>query len=666
MAEATKATKKVEIKDLKNRHKKSDFSFMSIMQNIGKSLVFPIATLPAAALMMRMGAFISTYGDMNGDVGAQWAYWIGFLVQTPGSVVFDNLALIFGVGVAFGFAKENRGEVALVGVLAYISLIALAQNENSLSALFYSNVDLGNGMTVGTTFNSDGTIDVLGEYHSDLLYLNIPGIKGSIELENDVAISSTWLMNFGVFGGILTGLLSALIYNKFYNTQLHPALGFFSGRRFVPMVTLVAMVGVAFIMAIVWPWVNLGLIQFSIGISYIPAIGAGLYAFVNRLLIPTGLHQVLNTYFWFQAPIVTSFDGTSGVSIMYLTKTMEDFSPLLGDINAFSAMVDGTQLQFVGTTNDALSSITFVINNGKLEILDLGTWDEGKEALAIGYGTQMLLDANIGMYQAGFFPTMMFGLPAVGMAISMRAEDENKKAVWAFMISASLVAFITGVTEPLEFMFMFISPVIYVIYAALTGVYASVVVGLGISVGFGFSAGALDWVLSILSGGVGLLSSQGNWANLELFAIGMAAFVINFTVVYFIIEKLHIATPGRMGNVTGLTGNDDDGDKTASASAGSGKSKKSKKDKNAKYTKMAKDTIDFIGAENIEKVDNCITRVRLTVKDNKSYDDSIAIKIGYTGVIKVGKKAYQMIIGTQSEIIANEMTRLLAEGYGKK
>ena len=633
---------------VKNTKEKSDFSLLSLMQNIGKSLVYPIATLPAAALLLRIGAFISSYGQIGeaATAGEQFAYWIGFIMVTPGAAVFDNLPIIFGIGVAFGFAKENRGEVALVGAIAYFALIGLAQGEGSLSTLFYSSVNLGGGAyTSGNVF------------HSDLLYLNIVNKSGEM-------ITSTWLMNFGVFGGILTGLITAQIYNKFSTVRLHPALGFFSGRRFVPIITLFLMIDLAFIMAIIWPWINIALIKMSIAISFIPFVGAGIYGFTNRLLIPFGLHQVLNTYFWFQSPVITGAAEAGiaqGAQVMVLN-AKGIFEPLLGDITAFSKVIDGTVFSFGNLDGNGatISYMLHVVDVGEGSFLEIGNVvgdkfiGTGKEFAG---GIDILRGTNIGMYQAGFFPTMMFGLPAVAGAMALKADNEHKKPVYAFMIAGSVVAFLTGITEPLEFSFMFISPVIYVVYAALTGVYAMIVVGLGISVGFGFSAGLIDWVLSILSGGVGTLSKSGNFANLYLLLIGIGAAALNFTIIYTLIGTLNIATPGRNGNVAGLTIGDDENE----ASQKSGP-----KSSNNKLVKMAEDTINFIGKENIKGIDNCITRVRLIVKDNSIYSDKEAIKIGYGGVIKVGKKAYQLIIGPDAEVIANEMRRLISEGFGEE
>ncbi len=615
-----------------NVSEKPRFSALSLMQNIGKSLVFPIATLPAAALLLRIGVFIQSFGDVAGNGGEQFAYWLGFIMSTPGAAVFDNMPIIFGIGVAFGFAKENRGEVALVGAIAYFALIGLAQNEGSLTELIYGNVNLGKGVVM-----PDGT------FHSDLLYLNIVDSSGAV-------LASAWLMNFGVFGGILTGLVTAVIYNQFADVRLHPALGFFSGRRFVPIVTLFLMILVALGMAVIWPWINLGLVWFSIGISFIPALGAGLYAFVNRLLIPFGLHQVLNTYFWFQSPIVV--DGGYQVMMGVFDTATKGWSwnPVLGDINAFADITSGSIWQI----NGEAYQLTFGTLGTHASFIK-GTVDETTGIFTAGADKtnyiSLLQSSNIGMYQAGFYPTMMFGLPAVAIAMAVRAEDDYKKQVWAFMIAGSVVAFLTGITEPLEFAFMFISPIIYLIYAALSGVWAFIVVLFGISNGFGFSAGMIDWLISLLGGGIGVLSKHGLWANLELFLIGALAAVVNFFVVWFLIDKLNIATPGRNGNYAGLSGDEDSSTKTKTA-----KGKVS-----PKLTKMAEDTIEFIGADNITKVDNCITRVRLTVKDNTIYDDEKAKAIGYSGVIKVGKQAYQMIIGPDSEVIANEMKRILSE-----
>lgn len=629
----------VEKTKLKVKQKEKNFSFLSLMQNIGKSLVFPIATLPAAALLLRIGAFIASLGEIDGNGGEQFAYWLGFILQTPGAAVFDNMPLIFGIGVAFGFAKENRGEVALVGAIAYFALIGLAQNENSLSTLVYQNVNLG-----------DGATDANGKFYSDLLYLNII-IDGEL-------ITHTWLMNFGVFGGIFTGLVTAVIYNKFSDVRLHPALGFFSGRRFVPIVTLFIMIVVSLGFAVVWPWVNITLIQISLLISKVPWLGAGLYAFANRLLIPFGLHQVLNTYFWFQSPVV--LDGQQVILWTMASDGVWSSAPVLGDINAFADIKDDSIWQ-IGEKYYQLTFDTLGTNPVFNEVEFTGVLgDTGESAIGLLPDVENQIDyfreTNIGMYQAGFYPTMMFGLPAVAIAMAMKAENEYKKQVWAFMIAGSAVAFLTGITEPLEFAFMFISPIIYLVYSALSGIYALFVILFGISNGFGFSAGFIDWMISLLGGGIGVMSIWGNWSNLVLIAIGCIAAVINFFVVFFLIEKLNISTPGRNGNITGLT-NDEDSDNNLTKSTKSTKS-------NEKWTTFAKKTIDLVGKDNIENIDNCITRVRLTLKDNSIYDDEMAKKIGYTNVVKVGKKAYQLIIGPEAEVIANEMRRLISEGYG--
>ncbi|NQX83413.1 MAG: PTS transporter subunit EIIC [Mycoplasmataceae bacterium] len=633
----------------------SKWAPMAILQNIGKSLIFPIATLPAAALLMRIGAFIGSYGDMAGNGGEQFAYWLGFIVQTPGQQVFDWLPLIFGIGIAFGFADENRGEVALVAAIGYFALVGLAQNKDSMSTLLYQNVNLGNGLTIsydaagnmmgasqgGETWgvtNPDVSIGESSKYFSDVLFLNIfvrtDALSGGA--------TTTWLINFGVFGGMVVGLVSAVLYDRFSNVRLHPALGFFSGRRFVPIVTLVLMILVAFGFAIIWPWISITLVYFSLGISHVPAIGAGLYTFANRLLIPFGLHQVLNSYFWFQAPVLVNG------SQLFITGTgINDTAQLaLGDLISYSLIKDGAKLSWI--FNGSL--VEFFVDMNKYELV------QATGTLSAADGLDQLIDARIGMYQSGFFPTMMFGLPAIGIAIALKSEKEHKKAVWAFMGSAAAVAFLTGITEPLEFAFMFISPLIYVTYAALSSIWGMITVLLNISIGFGFSAGAIDFILSIIGGQVGLLSYAGNWAILEMIIIGAIAFIINGLAVYFLIEKLNISTPGRNGNIAGLVQGQEDK---------KGKTKLSKKQRKGKISskleKMAKSTIKHVGAENIEKVENCITRVRLTVKDNSSFDKDEAIKIGYTGAIKVGKKAYQLVIGPDSEVIANEIKRLLSE-----
>ncbi len=590
---------------VKDKKEKQKFSFLAFLQKIGKSLVFPIAVMPAAALFLRIGDAIASSGNVDGSTWEVVVYWFGWILRTPGSIVIDNLPIMFGLGVSFGLAKDHRGEAALVGLIGYLGIVALVQNEGSLTSLIY-----GNAMTTTIVDPITGAT----ESYSQILYLvttwTDPAGSGAIYGQ------ATWLMNLGVFGGIGAGMLSAFLYNKYSDIQLPKALGFFSGRRFVPIVMLGSIVVVSFVVAVIWPWFQYGLVLLAQGLLFSPSIGSGLYVFANRLLIPTGLHQVLNVFLWFQMPILVNGNQV-------FIQVDGAFEPLLGDINAFLSSTSSITIMVDG--------ITYTAATGAYELLQ---------------------QAHVGAFQTGFFPVMMFGLPAVGFAIAYNADKEYRKATFAIMGSTALVSFITGITEPLEFSFMFISPILYFAYAALSGIVAAITVATGASIGFGFSAGAIDFGLSAqisseLSQGISSYAN-GYGGIINVLIIGILSFPVYFFMTHFMIKGFDLSTPGRKGNLTGLSTKDDD-----QISGGS-------VNKQDKYFNMAIDTIKLTGKDNLTDIDNCITRVRLSVKDNSHVEQKDATNIGYTGMFKPGKNAIQFVIGPESEVIAKYMKEIIS------
>lgn len=454
---------------------------LGFLQRIGKSLMLPIAVLPAAGLLLRFGqpdlldiAFIAKAGD----------------------AVFANLALIFAIGVAMGFAKDNNGAAALSGAIGYLVL------------------------TNGTG-----------------------------------AINET--INMGVLGGIISGIVAGLLYNRFHDVKLPEWLGFFSGRRFVPIVTSVAMVIIAGIAGFAWPPVQAAIDSLGNWIIGLGAIGSGLFGFLNRLLIPLGLHHVLNSLFWFE------FGEYAGKS---------------GDIARF----------FAG-------------------------------------------DPTAGAYMTGFFPVMMFGLPAAAFAIIAAAKPEKRKAVSGMFIGLALTSFLTGITEPIEFSFMFIAPLLYGVHAVLTGLSLWITSLLGIRDGFTFSAGGIDYLLNFNIAEKPLL----------LLVVGLVYAVIYFVIFYVLIKALNLKTPGREDEV--------EGEKEALPTMIG----------NNKYEQMANYFIhDIGGKENITVIDNCATRLRLNVKDMDKVNDSALKAHGAKGVMKLNKTNLQVIVGTEVEFVADAMKRL--------
>ncbi|WP_025564856.1 N-acetylglucosamine-specific PTS transporter subunit IIBC [Psychromonas sp. SP041] len=483
-------------------------NILGYMQKVGRALMVPVAVLPAAAILMGIGYWIDPNG-WGGD--SQLA---AFLIKA-GAAVIDNMALLFAVGVAYGLSKDKDGAAALSGLVGWL---------------------------VVTTLLSPGAVEQITGVAADASF-------GKIENQ---------------FVGILVGIISAELYNRFSDVELHNTLAFFSGRRLVPIVVSIVMIAVSFVLMAIWPLIFTGLQHFGETIAGMGDIGAGIYAFFNRLLIPVGLHHALNSVFWFDV---------AGIN----------------DIPNFLAGQD-TITKFAA---------------------------EGKTAIG-----------TVGMYQAGFFPIMMFGLPGAALAIYTTARSENKQKVASIMLAASLASFFTGVTEPLEFSFMFVAPLLYVVHAILTGVSVFIAANMEWIAGFGFSAGLVDMVLS----------SQNPLAKqwYMLLAQGVAFFAIYYFVFLTLIKGLNLKTPGREDAddeaINIVAESSDDSDSLANA-----------------YV------VALGGMKNIEVIDACITRLRLTLKDRSIIKESDLKGLGAMGVVKLGENNLQVIIGPQAESIANRM-----------
>lgn len=363
-------------------------------------------------------------------------------------------------------------------------------------------------------------------------------------------------LNISFLGGILAGLIGGLCYNKFRKVKLPEFLAFFGGRRLVPIMSGLISVVIAIPLGMIWPTVQGALTDFSMSIVGMGAFGAAIFGLFNRLLIPMGLHHVLNSFFWFQL-------GT------YNGKT--------GDIARF----------FAG-------------------------------------------DPTAGHFMAGFFPIMMFGLPAVALAIYFAAKKEKRKAVGGMLLSLALTSFLTGVTEPIEFLFIFLSPVLLIAHAILTSLSFFVVDSLGILHVFTFSAGAIDYLMNF-----GLATKP-----ITLLLVGLVMAVIYFVVFYLLITKLNLPTPGREEDCDEF---DQDGATDITSDLD-----------------LAKKYIEYLGGEeNITKVDNCATRLRLELVDTDKMNDKALKSIGAKGVVKLNKTSAQVIVGTTVEFVADGMKSLL-------
>ncbi|VWX33517.1 N-acetylglucosamine-specific PTS transporter subunit IIBC [Exiguobacterium oxidotolerans] len=499
---------------------------LQFLQRIGKALMLPIAVLPAAGIVLRLGS-----ADML-DIP---------LMVAAGGAIFDNLPLIFAIGVAIGLSIDASGAAGLAGAVGYLVL------KNGVDSM---NKDYSNAQ-------------IQAKYDAIAAIVNDSSTKADgatlSAIANQASLGS--MVNMAVFGGIIAGITAGLLYNRFYNIKLPDWLAFFGGRRFVPIITSAVMLVLAFIFGYLWPFIEDGINGAGEWMVSLGAGGAALFGFFNRLLIPVGLHHVLNNIFWF---VFGSYEKADGTIVN-------------GDIARF----------FAG-------------------------------------------DPTAGIYQAGFFPIMMFALPAAAAAMVMAARKENRKAVAGAMIGLGLTSFLTGITEPIEFSFMFLSPVLYVMHAVLTGLSMAVVNLLGILHGFSFSAGFIDYALNF-----GIATKP-----LLLIPVGLAFAVIYYFLFYFMITKFDLKTPGRedesLVTDTGIvTGVSDD-----------------------KYEQQAaKIFAGLQGTDNVTAIDNCATRLRLQVKDTSVIDEAAIKAAGAKGVMKMGATNVQIIIGTDVEFVADAMKR---------
>jgi PTS system N-acetylglucosamine-specific IIC component len=393
---------------------------LGILQRLGRSLMLPIAALPVAALLLRLGQ-----PDMlgNGDTGLalashwSWLEPVADVLAAAGGALFENLGLIFAVGVAVGFARKSDGSTGLAAVIGYLTFQAVT---DAMSPY------------------------VLPDHH----------------------VADGGVVEYGVFGGILVGITTALLWQRFYRIKLPPYLAFFGGRRFVPIVTALATLLLGVVLSFVYPAFDRALTSLGEWLVQNDIVGAGIYGFVNRLLIPFGLHHILNSVPWF---VVGKYE-TAGGEVVH------------GDIARFLAG-----------------------------------------------------DPTAGTFMTGFFPIMMFALPAAALAIYHEARPERRNFVGGVMLSGALTAFITGVTEPLEFAFLFVAWPLYLIHAALTGTSLALVNALGIHDGFGFSAGFIDYALNFT------IATRPLW----LVPIGLGYAVVYYLLFRFAIRRFRLATPGR-------------------------------------------------------------------------------------------------------------------------
>ena len=487
---------------------------MKYLQKLGKALMLPVACLPLCGILMGIGYWLCPATMQGGEISG-FVQLLGLFLVKAGGALIDNMALLFVIGVGVGMSDDNDGTGGLAALASWLMM---------------------------TTLLNTGFVTT---------------IMPSVAENTNSTLAFDKIVN--PFIGILAGIIGSTCYNKFKSTKLPDWLSFFSGKRCVAIVSGVVSILVSVVLLFVWPLIFGVLISIGKAITGLGPLGAGIYAFLNRLLIPTGLHHALNNVFWFDV---------IG----------------LGDLSHF----------WEGETSTDV------------------TWD-------------------LGMYMSGFFPCMMFGIPGAALAMIQCAKSNKKKIAIGLVASAAVCAFVCGVTEPFEFGFMFLSPALFVIYAALYGIFTVITVLVGFRAGFSFSAGATDLLFS-----ASLPAAKNTWMIIPL---GLAAFVVFYLVFRFAITKFDLKTPGR---------EDDDEEQEKKVVLA-----------NNNYTEVASIILEGIGGkENVTSIDNCITRLRLEIKDNTLIDEKKIKSAGVSGVIRPGKTSVQVVVGTKVQFVADEFKKL--------
>jgi PTS system N-acetylglucosamine-specific IIC component len=497
---------------------------LEVLQPLGRALMLPIAVLPVAALLLRIGQDDLLGRAALAAMSGGLTLTIAHVFAAAGGAIFGNLGLIFAIGVAVGLARENNGAAGLAGVVAY--LVAT----QGVQALIVVPPDVV-AAAAADTFKGASDLVVAAWKTKAISKLSIPV-------------------------GILSGLIGGVFYNRYSTLKLPEYLAFFGGRRFVPIAAGLAGVLLALVFGFGWRWLEAGVDGLTHMVTVSGNLGLFVYGVLNRLLIVTGLHHILNNVVWF---------------------ILGDFHGATGDLNRFAAG-----------------------------------------------------DPTAGAFMSGFFPVMMFGLPAACLAMFHTARPERKKAVGGMLTSLALTSFLTGVTEPIEFSFMFLAPVLYAVHAGLTGLSMALMNMLDVKLGFGFSAGLFDYVLNFNK------ATHPLW----LIPIGAVYFGVYYGLFRFFILKFDLKTPGREpAEELAL-------EPAAPSAGGRG--------------------FDFVaalgGAGNLTTVDACTTRLRLIVVDQSAVSEPALKALGARGIVRPSDKALQVVLGPVADQVAGEIRAALAGG----
>lgn len=548
---------------------------LQYLQRIGKAIMLPIAALPVAGILLGVGGALLNIANLP-DAPAIYQPLIAFvdiqaitiilkIMQGIGDIVFGNLPLLFAVGTAVGLAKQDKGTAGLASVFGFLIM-------NQVISIL-----LGLGATPLGVLTPDAVPAQYATYVTKTL-----GI---------------FTLNMSVFGGIITGIVTSTLHNKYYKIQLPAVIGFFSGSRFVPIVVSLAMAVTGVILAYAWPFVQDGIALIALFVKNAGPIGTFLYGVIERSLIPFGLHHVFYTPFWFGSFV----DGQVLADGAWQT--------VQGANYAYFAQL-GHMKDIVGADPETMSKIV----------------------------------AGSTRFMAGKFPFMMFGLPAAALAMYHTAADNKKKVVGSLLVAAAFTSFLTGITEPLEFTFLFVAPALYGVHCLMAGLSFFLMDIFNVFIGMTFSGGFIDFSLfGLLPAGAGVPTK---W--FMVLVVGAVYAVVYYFLFKFLILKLNLKTPGREG--------DEEEAKLyskADFNAAKGSNAKDEIVENAPHVIAA-----LGGGENAVSIDACITRLRVEVLDKSKVDKAKLKALGAVGVIEVGN-GIQAIFGAKADAYKHEINKIL-------
>lgn len=557
---------------------------LQYLQRIGKAIMLPIAALPVAGILLGVGGSLiniaalenapAIYQPLIAFVNIPMITIILKIMQGIGDIVFGNLPVLFAVGTAVGLAKQDKGTAALASVFGFLIMNQVI------------------GVLLGIGATPLGTL-----------------VSGDVPAQYAQYVTTTlgiFTLNMSVFGGIITGIVTATLHNKYYNIQLPAVIGFFSGARFVPIVVSLAMAVVGALLAYIWPFVQDGIAVIALFVKNAGPIGTFLYGLIERALIPFGLHHIFYTPFWYGSFV----DGQVIIDGAWQT--------IQGANYAYFAQL-GNMQSIVGADADTMSTIV----------------------------------SGTTRFMAGKFPFMMFGLPAAALAMYHTAAPNKKKIVGSLLVSAAFTSFLTGITEPLEFTFLFVAPVLYVVHCIMAGLSFFLMDILNVFIGMTFSGGLIDFTLfGILPAGAGVPT---NWIRAILVGAGYA--VVYYFLFKTLILKLNLKTPGREG--------DEEEAKLYSkadfqaAKGLDGKEAPNKANGKDEIVQKAPEVLAALGGEeNAVSIDACITRLRVEVKDKSKVDKDKLKALGAVGVVEVGN-GIQAIFGAKADAYRHEINRIL-------